>query len=99
MPMFFAAKTEAEKAFGNGDVYIEKLILNPHHIEFQIIADSHGTTVHLGERYCSSQRRSQELIEECRAPLLTPALRKKMGRAAVKLAETVGYVNAGTMEF
>jgi acetyl-CoA carboxylase biotin carboxylase subunit len=98
-PMFHAAKTEAEKAFGNGDVYIEKLIVNPHHIEFQIMADSHGNVVHLGERDCSIQRRNQKVIEECPSPLLTPALRKKMGNAAVKLAQSVNYVNAGTMEF
>ena len=90
---------EAEKAFGNGDVYIEKLIVNPHHIEFQIVADKHGNTVHLGERDCSIQRRNQKVIEECPSPLITPALRKKMGQAAVKLAQSVGYVNAGTMEF
>ncbi|MBA2243033.1 MAG: ATP-grasp domain-containing protein, partial [Chthoniobacterales bacterium] len=99
LPMFHAARTEAEKAFGNGDVYIEKLIVNPHHIEFQIIADSHGETVHLGERDCSIQRRNQKVIEECPSPLLTPGLRKKMGKAAVKLADSVGYVNAGTIEF
>jgi acetyl-CoA carboxylase biotin carboxylase subunit len=96
---FHAAKTEAQKAFGNGDVYIEKLIVNPHHIEFQIIADSHGKTVHLGERDCSIQRRNQKVIEECPSPLLSDALRKKMGKAAVRLAEAVNYVNAGTMEF
>ncbi len=83
-PMFHAAKTEAEKAFGNGDVYLEKLIVNPHHIEFQIIADRHGKTVHLGERDCSIQRRNQKVIEECPSPLLTPSLRKKMGNAAVR---------------
>ncbi len=99
VPMFFAAKTEAEKAFGNGDLYIEKLILNPHHVEFQIIADSHGRVIQLGERDCSIQRRNQKVIEESPSPLLTPALRKKMGKASVKLAESVGYVNAGTMEF
>ncbi len=98
-PLFHAAKTEAEKAFGNGDVYIEKLILNPHHVEFQIMGDSHGKIVHLGERDCSIQRRNQKVIEECPSPLLTPSLRKKMGHAAVKLAEAVDYVNAGTMEF
>ena len=98
-PAFHSAKTEAEKAFGNGDVYIEKLILNPHHIEFQIVADSHGHTVHLGERDCSIQRRNQKVIEECPSPLMTPGLRKKMGSAAVKLAQSVGYQNAGTMEF
>jgi acetyl-CoA carboxylase biotin carboxylase subunit len=98
-PMFHAARNEAQKAFGNGDVYIEKLILNPHHIEFQIMADRHGRTIHLGERDCSIQRRNQKVIEECPSPLLTPSLRKKMGNAAVKLAQSVGYVNAGTMEF
>jgi acetyl-CoA carboxylase biotin carboxylase subunit len=98
-PAFHAARTEAEKAFGNGAVYIEKLIINPHHIEFQVIADQHGRTVHLGERDCSIQRRNQKVIEECPSPLLTPGLRKKMGHAAVKLAESVGYQNAGTMEF
>jgi len=99
LPMYHAARTEAEKAFGNGAVYIEKLIVNPHHIEFQIIADKFGRTVHLGERDCSIQRRNQKVIEECPSPLLTPALRKKMGTAAVKLAQSVGYENAGTMEF
>ena len=95
----YAARTEAEKAFGNGDVYIEKLIINPHHIEFQIMSDQHGHIVHLGERDCSIQRRNQKVIEECPSPLISPGLRKKMGHAAVKLAESVGYQNAGTMEF
>jgi len=99
LPAFHAAQLEAEKAFGNGDVYVEKLILNPHHIEFQIVADGHGRTVHLGERDCSIQRRNQKVIEESPSPLMTEALREKMGRAAVKLAESVGYQNAGTMEF
>ena len=99
VPAFYAARTEAEKAFGNGDVYIEKLIVNPHHIEFQVVADEHGRTVHLGERDCSIQRRNQKVIEECPSPLVSPGLRKKMGHAAVKLAESVGYQNAGTMEF
>jgi len=98
-PAFHAARTEAEKAFGNGDVYIEKLIVNPHHIEFQIMADQHGHVVHLGERDCSIQRRNQKVIEECPSPMVSPALRKKMGHAAVKLAQSVGYQNAGTMEF
>jgi acetyl-CoA carboxylase biotin carboxylase subunit len=96
---YHSARTEAEKAFGNAEVYIEKLIINPHHIEFQIMADHHGNTVHLGERDCSIQRRNQKVIEECPSPLLTPALRKRMGHAAVKLAQSVGYTNAGTMEF
>lgn len=99
MPAFHAAQMEAEKAFGNGDVYMEKLITNPHHIEFQIVADSHGHVVHLGERDCSIQRRNQKVIEECPSPLMTDSLRKKMGHAAVKLAQSVGYQNAGTVEF
>jgi acetyl-CoA carboxylase biotin carboxylase subunit len=96
---FHSARTEAEKAFGNAAVYIEKLILNPHHIEFQIVADHHGHTVHLGERDCSIQRRNQKMIEECPSPFMKPALRKKMGNAAVRLAQSVGYQNAGTIEF
>ena len=96
---FHAARLEAEKAFGNAEVYIEKLIQNPHHVEFQIMADSRGHTIHLGERDCSMQRRNQKVIEECPSPLLTSALRKKMGNAAVKLAKSVEYENAGTMEF
>src|ERR1700736_6338645 len=96
---FHNARLEAEKAFGNGEVYIEKLIVNPHHIEFQIVADSHGRVVHLGERDCSIQRRNQKVIEECPSPLMTSGLRKKMGNAAVKLAKSVGYENTGTIEF
>ncbi|MEP6778180.1 MAG: acetyl-CoA carboxylase biotin carboxylase subunit [Chthoniobacterales bacterium] len=96
---FHSAKTEAHKAFGNDEVYIEKLIINPHHIEFQIMADSRGRTVHLGERDCSIQRRNQKVIEECPSPLLSSSLRRKIGNAAVKLAEAVEYQNAGTMEF
>src|SRR5881392_2788480 len=98
-PAFYAAGNEAEKAFGNGALYIEKLIINPHHIEFQIMADRHGHIVHLGERDCSIQRRNQKVIEECPSPLMTPSLRKKMGNAAIKLAKSVGYENAGTIEF
>jgi acetyl-CoA carboxylase, biotin carboxylase subunit len=96
---FHSARLEAEKAFGNGDVYIEKLIINPHHIEFQIMADRHGRVVHLGERDCSIQRRNQKVIEECPSPLMSSGLRKKMGNAAVKLAKAAGYENAGTVEF
>jgi acetyl-CoA carboxylase biotin carboxylase subunit len=96
---FHSARYEAEKAFGNDQVYIEKLIINPRHIEFQIVADSHGHIVHLGERDCSIQRRNQKVIEECPSPLMTPGLRKKMGNAAVKLAKSVGYENVGTVEF
>ncbi len=96
---YHGARMEAEKAFGNPAVYIEKLIVNPHHIEFQIMADSHGDVVHLGERACSMQRRNQKIVEECPSPLMTDALRKKMGAASVKLAESVGYEGAGTMEY
>jgi acetyl-CoA carboxylase, biotin carboxylase subunit len=96
---FHSARHEAEKAFGNGSVYIEKLIINPHHIEFQIMADEHGHVVHLGERDCSLQRRNQKVVEESPSPIVSPALRKKMGAAAVKLAKSVGYQNAGTIEF
>src|SRR5438128_3883958 len=96
---FHSARHEAQKAFGSEQVYLEKLITNPHHIEFQIVADSHGRVIHLGERDCSIQRRNQKVIEECPSPLITPSLRKKMGHAAIKLAQSVDYVNAGTMEF
>ena len=96
---FHAARTEAEKAFGNGDVYIEKLIEHPHHIEFQVIGDSHGHLVHLGERDCSIQRRSQKIVEECPSQLLDEDLRKRMGECSVSLAQSVGYENAGTMEY
>jgi acetyl-CoA carboxylase biotin carboxylase subunit len=96
---YHSARLEAEKAFGASDVYIEKLIVNPHHIEFQIVADSHGRIVHLGERDCSIQRRNQKVIEECPSPIMNPGLRKKMGNAAIKLAKSVGYQNTGTIEF
>jgi acetyl-CoA carboxylase biotin carboxylase subunit len=96
---FRAARMEAEKAFGNSGVYIEKLIENPHHIEFQIMADGHGEVVHLGERDCSMQRRNQKIIEETPSPLMTEKLREKMGAASVKLARAVDYVGAGTIEY
>jgi acetyl-CoA carboxylase biotin carboxylase subunit len=96
---FAAARMEAEKAFGNGELYVERLIENPRHIEFQILADQHGKVVHLGERDCSIQRRHQKLLEECPSPGMDPSLRRKMGRASVRLAEAVGYENAGTVEF
>src|SRR5207253_5528086 len=96
---FHSARLEAEKAFGTPEVYIEKLIVNPHHIEFQIVADSHGRVVHLGERDCSIQRRNQKVIEECPSPIVSAGLRRKMGNAAVKLAKSVGYQNTGTIEF
>lgn len=96
---FHAASNEAQAVFGNGDCYLEKLVLNPHHIEFQIVADSHGNVVHLGERDCSMQRRNQKIIEECPSPLLTPQLRKAMGDASVELTRKIGYQNAGTIEY
>jgi acetyl-CoA carboxylase biotin carboxylase subunit len=96
---FHAARTEAEKAFGNGEIYIEKLIERPHHIEFQVIGDSHGRLVHLGERDCSIQRRNQKIVEECPSQLLDADLRERMGRCSVDLAGSVGYENAGTIEY
>ena len=98
---FHVARNEAEKAFSNGSVYIEKYIEKPRHIEFQILADSHGKVLHLGERDCSVQRRHQKLIEESPSPFLLahPDLRKKMGKAAIKAAEAAEYQNAGTIEF
>ncbi len=99
---YHTARSEAEKAFGNSAVYIEKFIENPHHIEFQILADNRGNIVHLGERDCSIQRRNQKVVEETPSPLIENKfkdLRKKMGRAAIKLAEVAHYTNAGTVEF
>lgn len=94
-----AAKSESKAAFADDKVYIEKLIINPKHIEFQILADSHGNVVHLGERDCSVQRRNQKMMEESPSAIMTPELREKMGSAAVKAAKATGYVNAGTIEF
>jgi acetyl-CoA carboxylase biotin carboxylase subunit len=97
--LFQQASNEAVACFGNGDCYLEKLVLNPHHVEFQIICDSHGHFIHLGERDCSMQRRNQKIIEECPSPLLTPELRKRMGEASVNLVRNIGYQNAGTIEY
>ena len=93
------ATREAEAAFGNGDVYIEKYLDNPRHIEFQIIGDHHGNLVHLGERECSIQRRHQKLIEESPSPVLSEKIRRKMGSLVVDAAKAVQYTNAGTFEF
>ncbi len=97
--LFRAASNEALAGFGNGECYLEKLVINPRHIEFQVIADNHGHYVHLGERDCSMQRRNQKVIEECPSALLTPEMRARMGEASVNLIRAIGYRNAGTIEF
>jgi acetyl-CoA carboxylase biotin carboxylase subunit len=96
---FKAAQTEAQAAFGVPDVYIEKYVEGPRHIEIQIMADAKGNVVHLGERECSIQRRHQKLIEESPSPVMTERLRRRMGRTAIEAAQAVEYVNAGTIEF
>ena len=96
---FQAASSEAIVCFGNGSCYLEKFVLNPHHVEFQVMGDSHGNFIHLGERDCSMQRRNQKVIEECPSPLLTSELREKMGEASVSLIRNIGYQNAGTIEY
>jgi acetyl-CoA carboxylase biotin carboxylase subunit len=97
--LFSAAQGEAEAAFGNPGVYLEKFIENPRHIEFQILADNYGNVIHLGERDCSIQRRHQKLLEEAPSPALSPELRAKMGHAAVMAAKSINYTGAGTVEF
>lgn len=94
-----AAKQEAKQFFGNDDVYIEKFIVNPRHIEIQLLADEHGNAVYLGERDCSCQRRNQKLLEESPSVVMDEELRRKMGEAAVRAAKACGYTNAGTVEF
>lgn len=93
------AQQEAKNFFGDDSVYIEKLLINPHHVEIQIIADKHGNYIHLCERDCSMQRRNQKVLEECPSPIVSPELRKKMGNAAVTAAKQSCYYNAGTIEF
>ncbi len=99
LPAVKMAQSEALSSFGDDTVYIEKYIESPHHIEFQILADRHGNTVHLFERECSVQRRHQKVVEETPSPFLTPELREQMGQAAVAAAKAVSYVGAGTIEF
>ena len=96
---FAGASSEAERSFGSGEVYLERLIERPRHIEIQVIADEHGNCIYLGERECSVQRRHQKVIEEAPSAVVSEALRRRMGEAAVKLALSAGYVNAGTVEF
>lgn len=94
-----AAKQEALNFFGDDSIYMEKFIINPKHIEFQILADKHGNVIHLGERDCSMQRRNQKVLEETPSAIMTPQLRDRMGKAAVAAAKVCGYYNAGTIEF
>lgn len=96
---FESAAMEAKSSFGDDRLYLEKVIVNPKHIEFQILADEHGNIVHLGERDCSIQRRNQKIIEEAPSPVIDKRLRDEMGKTAVRAAKSVGYKNAGTIEF
>ena len=93
------AKQEAKSFFGDDGVYLEKFIVDPRHVEIQLLADKYGNTVYLGERDCSLQRRNQKMVEECPSPIMTPELRARMGEAAVRAAKACGYENAGTVEF
>lgn len=99
MKLFPAARAEAEVSFGNADVYLEKMIMNPRHIEVQVLGDKQGNYVHLGERDCSIQRRRQKLIEEAPSPVLSPKLRAKIGQAAINVVKEANYYSAGTVEF
>src|SRR5271168_4516900 len=94
-----AARSEAERSFGDGEVYIEKAIVNPRHIEMQVLADEHGNTVYLGERECSLQRRHQKVLEEAPSPIVDADMRRRMGEVAVRVAQAASYTNAGTVEF
>ena len=94
-----SAKSEAQRSFGDSEVYIEKTIVNPRHIEMQVLADEHGNTVWLGERECSIQRRHQKVLEEAPSPIVDADMRRRMGEVAVKVAQAANYTNAGTVEF
>jgi acetyl-CoA carboxylase biotin carboxylase subunit len=94
-----SARSEAERSFGDSEVYIEKAIINPRHIEMQILADEHGNTVYLGERECSIQRRHQKVVEEAPSPVVDAEMRRRMGEVAVRVAQAAAYTNAGTVEF
>jgi acetyl-CoA carboxylase biotin carboxylase subunit len=98
-PSLDAAQSEAQRSFGDSEVYIEKAIVNPRHIEMQVIADEHGNVVWLGERECSIQRRHQKVLEESPSPIVNPEMRRQMGEVAVRVAQTANYTNAGTVEF
>ncbi len=95
------AASEAERAFRSGEIYLEKMLVEPRHVEIQVLGDHHGNLIHLGERECSIQRRHQKVIEECPSPLMRdhPELRTRMGEAALRIARAAGYANAGTLEF
>ncbi|MEC7839129.1 MAG: acetyl-CoA carboxylase biotin carboxylase subunit [Chlamydiota bacterium] len=96
---FLAARAEADVSFGNADVYLEKMIVNPRHVEVQVLGDQFGNVIHLGERDCTVQRRRQKLIEEAPCPVLSPKIRKKLGNAAVSVVKEAKYYSAGTVEF
>src|SRR5450432_264127 len=98
-PALEGARSEAQRAFGDSEVYLEKAIVNPRHIEMQVLADEHGNTVYLGERECSLQRRHQKVLEECPSPAVTAEMRQRMGEVAVRVAQAAKYANAGTIEF
>ena len=93
------AQAEAQSAFGSDEVYLERYLSRPRHIEFQVMADQSGRVLHLGERECSIQRRHQKLLEECPSPLLTPELRESLGSLVCRAVASLQYVNAGTVEF